>query len=51
MQEVLDDYTINVEKEPIQYVDDEDNVESYDGFDIDFKDLKYVVDCFKDESL
>jgi SNF2 family DNA or RNA helicase len=47
MEKVLNDYTINVEQQPVQYVDDEDA--SYDNeFDIDSNDLEFVMQSFRD---
>ncbi|MBT5269112.1 MAG: hypothetical protein HOL70_06670 [Candidatus Marinimicrobia bacterium] len=47
MEKVLNDYTINVEQQPIQYVDDEDA--TYDNeFDIDRNDLEFVMQSFRD---
>lgn len=46
MQSVLDDPSINVEKEPLSYVDDGD-IEKYDDYGIDLDDMRYLVESFK----
>jgi SNF2 family DNA or RNA helicase len=45
MQSVLNDQSINVEKEPLSYVDDGD-IEKRDDFGIDMSDIRYLVKSF-----
>jgi SNF2 family DNA or RNA helicase len=46
MQLVLNDFSINVEKEPINFID-EDDADKYEDFGIDHEDIRQLVDSFK----